>query len=360
MTSKGPVVDIHTHVYLTRYMDLLRSRSEVPRVLSLPSGEERLVILADEAKSSSDTSQGRPIGSEYYDISKKFEFMDQHGIDISVISLANPWLDFLGLGQAAPMARMLNTDIEKVCAESDGRLFAFGVLPLVEDSLAASTCVKEIENITSTSPHIRGIILGSRGFGHGLDDPVLDPVYSALEASGLMIFIHPHYGTGNHSFGPRSNGHVLPLALGFPFETTTAIARLILSGVLDRFPNLRILLAHSGGTLPFLAGRLDSCVAHDPQVASRLQLKPSEYLKKMYYDAVVYHDVGLKATAELVGEERVMFGTDHPFFPPLEGKEGEKWMSVTTNSAAVQAVLGEEAGEGVMGGNAVRILGLDR
>jgi predicted TIM-barrel fold metal-dependent hydrolase len=87
-----------------------------------------------------------------------------------------------------------------------------------------------------------------------------------------------------------------------------AISRLILAGTLDKFPELRILLAHSGGTIPFLAGRLDSCVAHDPTVRDRLNHEPSWYLKKLYYDGVGYHSPALKLAKELVGADRIMFG----------------------------------------------------
>lgn len=111
------------------------------------------------------------------------------------------------------------------------------------------------------------------------------------------------------SYGEAENGHVLPLALGFPFETTTSISRMILAGVFDQFPALKILVAHSGGTLPFLAGRLDSCVLHDPTVKDRLKLKPSEYLKKLYYDAVIYDSTALRHTIDFAGPDRVMFGT---------------------------------------------------
>lgn len=95
-----------------------------------------------------------------------------------------------------------------------------------------------------------------------------------------------------------------------PTETLLikAISRLILAGTLDKFPDLRILLAHSGGTIPFLAGRLDSCVAHDPAVRDRLKHEPSWYLKRLYYDGVGYHAPALKLARELVGADRIMFG----------------------------------------------------
>ena len=133
---------------------------------------------------------------------------------------------------------------------------------------------------------------------------------------------------------------------------------MILAGVFDRLPHLKMLLAHSGGTIPFLAGRLDSCVAHDHHVYSRLQKKPSEYLKNLYYDAVAYHSPALRCAVDLVGKDRFMFGTDHPFFPPIQGET--VWESVETNRQAIQQVFASKKDRDlIMGGNAARILGLE-
>ena len=103
------------------------------------------------------------------------------------------------------------------------------------------------------------------------------PFFKTVEELGQVIFLHPHYGVGTEHFG--GYGHALFLALGFTFETTTAVSRLICSGMLDSVPDLKLLLAHSGGTLPFLAGRLDSCVSGDPHLQGKLKHDPSVYLK---------------------------------------------------------------------------------
>lgn len=165
-------------------MDLLRARSKVPYVRSFPDNPDagdRLVILPAEDTES--TSRGRPIGAEYYDVDKKLSFMQAHGIDISVISLANPWLDWLPPDEAAETARKVNDDVERMCAEHEGKLFAFGTLPI---SAPAGEVVREIERLTSL-PHMRGIVMGTSGLGAGLDDPALDPIYAALEEQEQLI-----------------------------------------------------------------------------------------------------------------------------------------------------------------------------
>ncbi|THH16447.1 hypothetical protein EW146_g4207 [Bondarzewia mesenterica] len=382
------VVDIHTHVYLPRYASVLRSRTAAPRIFSrsAPSGqtEDRLVILDNEP------SGGRPIGPQYWDRDEKLKFMDKHGIDISIVSTANPWLDFLSFSAAQTLARELNADLESYCSTSPiisspsatplKRLYGFGLLPLVPGAPSASL-PSAVTDLAASHPHIRGVILGTRGAGKGLDDPELEPLWAALAETGLVVFLHPHYGVGGQSWGDLDNGHVLPLALGFPFETTTAITRVILAGVLDRYPRLRILLAHSGGALPQLSSRLASCIAHDPVVASRLQHDARWYIGRLYYDAVAYGSAELGFVSDTVGRaarydqqngahkaavegernegsKRMLFGTDHPFFPPLN--DTDKWRSVVENLEAIDSVSGwsAEDKDGVQGGNALTLFNL--
>jgi aminocarboxymuconate-semialdehyde decarboxylase len=162
-------------------MTLLRSRNEVPYVKSFDSTGERLVILPAEDTAS--TSRGRPIGPEYYDVNEKISFMDVHGIDVSVISLANPWLDWLPSSSATETARRINDDTEAMCAASKGRLFAFATLPL---SAPIEEVVGEVGRVAKLT-HVRGVVMGSSGLGEGLDDPRLDPVWQSLEKEGMVI-----------------------------------------------------------------------------------------------------------------------------------------------------------------------------
>ncbi|KAI9779713.1 MAG: hypothetical protein M1839_007211 [Geoglossum umbratile] len=359
-----PVVDVHTHVYPPSFMDLLRSRTAVPYVRSFPpDASSRLIILpGEDSPSAPSTSRGRPIGPEYYDISKKIEFMDKHHIDISVISLANPWLDFLPASDAGPVAQRVNKEVNELCDQYPGRLFAFGTLPL---SAGREVIVEEVARL-SKMKYMRGVIMGTSGLGQGLDDLALDPIYEAVQEHQLTVFLHPHYGLTKEVFGLRASdyGHVLPLALGFPLETTIAVTRMLLSSVWDRFRTLSVLLAHSGGTLPFLAGRIESCIDHDNHLMSERNNSGRRSIwdilkNNIYLDAVIYSHVGLKAAVDASGWDRVMFGTDHPFFPPLEAKDSA-WPSVQTNYQAVKDAFGEnqEAANDVLGCNAMRLLRL--
>jgi aminocarboxymuconate-semialdehyde decarboxylase len=302
-----PLIDVHTHMYLPRYVALLRARTSLPYIVSRGQGD-RLIILPDEEADGS-TSAGRPIGSEFHDVDRKLAFMDQHNIAVSVVSSANPWIDFVTPEEAPALAAALNEDLEKICADSKGRLYGFGVLPLQRPE----TCAAELTRLAGYN-HMRGIIIGSAGRGEGIDDPAFEPIWATAEKLGLFVFVHPHYGVGHELFA--DTGHAMMLAMGFTFETSIAVARLILRGALERHPELKLLIAHAGGTLPYLAGRLDSCVKNDISRDFGLAKPPSHYLRQCWFDSIAYHPPALAALTAFANPEKIMFGTDHPFFRP--------------------------------------------
>ncbi|KAJ3524025.1 hypothetical protein NM208_g12215 [Fusarium decemcellulare] len=373
-SSSLRVVDIHTHMYPPSYIRILESRSAIPLVRKFPQASDpRLILLEAEVKALEEAENnpeakppGRPLTSHYASLAQKVHFMDTHKIAISVISLANPWLDFLEPSEAGDIAKSVNEEFSTMCSQHQGRLFFFGTLPL---TATLETVIASIEHLQQLK-YCRGVILGTSGLGKGLDDPDLLPIFEALAKKQLTIFLHPHYGLPNDVWGPRASaeyGHVLPLALGFPMETTIAVTRMYLAGVFDKVPDLRMILAHSGGTLPFLAGRIESCIMHDGQLVGEGKVTKSrrtvwDVLKEqVYLDAVIYSEVGLQAAIQASGADRLMFGTDHPFFPPLTSDEQGEWESVGLNAKAAAQAVGEDTQDykAIMSMNAIKILRLD-
>lgn len=338
-------------MYTPLYMDILRKRQDIPRVVNI-QGLDRLIILPGEDKEIT-TSSGRAIGQEYWNVDSKIKFMDNHGISTSVISLANPWLDFLEGNAAASTAQELNDELQNICENSKGRLLGFATLPVRNPKAA----IAEIFRLKSMKC-IKGVILGTPGAGKGLDHIDMREMLQAIAESGLLIFLHPHYGVGNEHY--HDSGHALFLALGFPFETTVSISRLIVSGTLDQVPNLKILVAHAGAALPSLIGRLDSCCYHDTAISNRLLKKPSEYFKDLYFDAIAYSKEGLDALISFVGPDRLVFGTDNPFFPPpnVADVTSAEWPSTQKVYATIDALENTVVQKKILHGNARRILGI--
>lgn len=335
MTSE--VVDVHSHLYLRSYVELLKARTQIPKIVGEP-GDERFVIFPEEDRD--DDSGGRPMGPAYWDVAEKLAFMDRFGIARTVVSLGNPWLDPFGAEQSLAAARALNAEIAELPTDSDGRILGMGVLPTqIDDAVAVAAEV-------AGSPTLVGIVTGPRICGRTLDDAALEPLWDELERTHVPLMIHPHYAAAVEDL--RGFGHALPVSLGFPFETTIAVARLVFAGVLARHPDLRIVASHGGGTLPYLAGRLDAGWTSDPSLKEHLPHPPSRDLARLYLDAVLYHSRAMRTAAELVGTSRMAFGTDHPF-------------SVADPRANLDAIGAEFTGDdqkSVLHGTALALFGL--
>lgn len=299
------IIDLHTHLYPASYLKALERNPGLPRVVREGEGYQ-FEIFADEVVRRPDgVRPGRVMGPEYHSVSDKLRFMDVHGIDRSVISLGNPWLDPFQSSESVDLARRLNDEFEDMAVKSGGRLLAYAVLPMHEMGAALA----ELNRI-ERHRHLVGVSLGTRPFGARLDDSMLEPLWSELARRRLITFVHPHYGLGLEEMG--GYGHILPVGLAFVFETTAAFSRLVLSGVLRRHPTLTLLAAHSGGTLPFVSARLDnSWRAEEDSVFG--QEAPSADLGRIYYDSLSYSSHAIGATLEFAGAEHMVFGTDHPF-----------------------------------------------
>ena len=303
MTVAGKrIIDVHSHYYPRWYVDLLKARTRIPRV-SEDDGVERFVIFPEEEEPG---HGGRVIQEDFWSLDAKLAFMDRFGIDQTILSLGNPWLDPFEEDGGLETARFFNADAALRRGETGGRILGMGALPGhgVDNVVTIIDEVGQMEDLF-------GVVTGTRIAGLTFDDPALDPVWGALERSGVPVLVHPHHGSAMDEL--EGFGHAMPVAVGFPLETTIALARLVYAGVLHRFPGVRLVGSHGGGTIPFLAGRLDAGWRSDPELIDRMPTPPSAVLDRLFLDAVLYHPRALLAAADLVGVDHLMFGTDHPF-----------------------------------------------
>lgn len=265
-------VDAHSHIYPQSYVDLLRARESIPRIRQHESADYFVIFPEEEAVG---PTGGRRFDSSYTSLDEKLEFMDRTGIDRSVVCLGNPWLDPLNGPDSPDIARMVNKELSGYEAATRGRVVCMGVLPSnhVPDAVAA------VRDVTRTAG-LYGIVTGTLICGLTLDDAGLDPLWAALEHHQIPVFVHPHYAAAVDNLG--GFGHALPVSVGFPFETTIAVARLVFAGVLYRYPGLKMLVAHGGGALPTLAGRMDAAWRSDPTTHVRLPEPPSASVARLY------------------------------------------------------------------------------
>ncbi|MCE2530526.1 MAG: amidohydrolase family protein [Acidimicrobiia bacterium] len=295
-------IDVHTHFYPSSYLAALERRRDIPRVYR-DGAVRRFVIFPEEH---ADPRIGRPIEDGWWTVAGKVGFMEENAISQSVISLGNPWLEPFEGQEAIEVAREVNNELGALEEITDGRLVGLGALPAtgVDDVLAEIAAIDE-------HPSLRGIVTGPRITHLQLDDPELESVWDELESRNLPVLLHPQDGIGLDIL--EGYGHVLPVGVGFPMETTAVVSRLVFGGVLFNHPGLKIIVSHGGGTLSALVGRLDAAWRSDEIGRTRLPEPPSRSIARLYIDAITYAPGPLHASIAMVGQDRIMFGTDHPF-----------------------------------------------
>ncbi|MEN9783188.1 MAG: hypothetical protein RJA24_531 [Pseudomonadota bacterium] len=238
--------------------------------------------------------------------SRRIGEMDEQGIDMEALSI-NPLWYRAPRDLAAEVIRVQNEKLAEWCGMYPDRFVAFASVALQHSDLAVEQLVHGVKKLG-----LRGAAVGASVDGKEFSDPVFHPFWAKAEELGVLIFIHPQ---STPQLKPRFKGNGwLSNTIGNPLDTTIALSHLIFEGTLDRFPGLKICSAHGGGYLPSYAPRSDQSLRVAPEMDTgvKLKKKPTEYLRDMYYDTLVFTDEALRHLAAEVGYDRLVIGTDHP------------------------------------------------
>jgi aminocarboxymuconate-semialdehyde decarboxylase len=287
----------------------------------------------------------RVVGPEGWAPSARLRGMDDAGVARHVVSPAPfTFLYDAPPDEAADICRFQNEALVEFRRADPDRLLGFGVVPL-QDPTAA---VEELRHVAAQG--LQGVAIGTEVAGLHLGDPGFFEVYEAAAALGLAIFIHPQ----EDSVDPALERAGLGFGCGYPLATTAAAAQLAWSGVLDRFPDLRICLAHGGGALPSLVGRLGLGWERLAGRAGRLRMHPREALARFWTDSLTYDPEVLRLVLSLVGPGHVVLGTDFPF-AAQETPAGR-----VVREAESRSIVSAEESSRILSRNALTLLGLDR
>lgn len=326
-------VDVHTHAMP---MPVLRWLADLG--LADISGAADEVIRLDSRVSGVGDRVPLPLARSQHDAGARLAEMDDAGISHHVVSMP-PFL-FCSTAEDGDLVREViargNDELAAYAADGHGRLIALGSVPLGWPGAAAQArrCLDDLQ--------MGGIAIGSRGAGRDLDDPVHDELWELLAGRRAFVFLHPSGVPDGH----RLRDFYLAQLAGYPMETALAAARLIFGRVLERF-ELTLCLAHGGGCLPAIRGRLDMGW-RNKDVARTTAQPPSAYADRLYYDTAVFSPVLLQRLVEDVGADHVLLGTDHPF----ELRDADPLSSVAA------AKLPAEQERAVLWDNAAGLLGL--
>jgi predicted TIM-barrel fold metal-dependent hydrolase len=244
----------------------------------------------------------------FIEIDKRLAVMDAQAVDMEVLSI-NPFWYGSDRDLAGQIVKLQNEKLAELCTSKPDRFAAFASLTLQAPDLA----VQELETAIRKQG-LKGAAIGGTVNGEAFSDPKFHPVWAKAEELGVPLFIHP---TGIPELAKRLAGNGwLGNTIGYPLETTIALSHLIFEGTFDRFPKLKVIAAHGGGYLPSYADRSDhACLVSPTSCNPNIQLKqaPTEYLKQIYFDSLVFTPEAIRHLVAQVGAGQVVLGSDYPY-----------------------------------------------
>jgi aminocarboxymuconate-semialdehyde decarboxylase len=274
---------------------------------------------------------------------RRIREMDEQGIDVEALSI-NPFWYRMDRDLVSKLVTIQNDALAGFCATYPDRFVAFASVALQYPDLA----IQQLEHAVKKLG-LRGAAVGGSVAGEEFADPKFHPFWAKAEELNVLIFIHPQ-STPDLANRFKGNGW-LANTIGNPLDTTIALSHLIFEGTLDRFPGLKICSAHGGGFLPSYAPRSDNClrVAPDLDTGVKLKKKPTEYLRDMYYDTLVFTSEALRHLAAEVGVDRLVIGTDHPI--PWQAHSVDHILNAPGFTDAERRMM--------LGDTAAKLLGID-
>jgi aminocarboxymuconate-semialdehyde decarboxylase len=285
-------IDVQSHILPEWFVKLMAARRRSPRVIG--KGRDRVLEVG--------SWRGKVL-PKLTDIAPKLQQMDAAGIDLTVLSQQMPGPEMLGRdGPAA--ARRMNDSIAGICRQHPDRFVGLCTLPLQDMKASMAELTRCMEKL-----NMRGVLLYSNVAGKMLDDPRFAPLFARAEAEGFPLFLHPTYPV----VAEHTAAYELTAGVGFMFDTTLAAIRLIMNGTFERHPRLQFVLPHTGGTLPYLIGRIDHQVTALGRGAENIRKPPSEYLKAMWTDTVAPGPLNLDFALRFWGADKILFASDHPW-----------------------------------------------
>jgi aminocarboxymuconate-semialdehyde decarboxylase len=326
-----PVIDFHNHFYPPAYLDALRSGSSAVQVEIDADGNPRIYYPGDY----------NIAVPGHRDIDYREQVLQDHGVDTQVVTLTTPGTHVETPATAVKFAALVNDAFAGIVGNKRGRFSALATLPL-NDPVAS---VAELRRACSQLG-LRGAMLFSNVNGVGLDDRRFWPIYEAADELGAVLYIHPTHPVGVEAM---TDYWLMPL-VGFLADTTLAAAKIVFSGVVERFPRIQWALCHMGGAIPYLAERLDRGFEAFSECRANISRPPTEYLKRFYYDTVNFNPQAIQLAIAFAGVDRILAGSDYP----------HQIGSIPKMLSSIHALnLSETDRAAILGGNAARLLGLD-
>lgn len=325
------VIDVHTHMYTPRWLELLRAKGG-------PDYEVKASLDGPDTMYYRGGTFG-PLHDGHFDYDLRVRNMKAAGVDLAIVTLSAPSAFFGDEAVSVEAARVANDDFAAAATAHPDHVRWMATLPWEYPAAAEA----ELERACALGA-VGVFTLGNIN-GRHLVDPLFAPVWQAIDDRALPVLLHPTVPAGADAL--ELSQFAMNGSIGFMIDTSVAVVRMIHEGFLDRYANLKLIVGHAGATLPYLAGRLDRVYETTKRAKVNIDRPPSAYLRGLYYDAVCYRQEALEMCIGVGGDSQVLYGSDYPF----------NFGDMTGCLARVDA-LPAAARDKVRSGNAVRVFGL--
>lgn len=298
------IIDFHGHLVPEVFMEDLRAGRFAPAV-TVEQGEKWEVLVKQGASRDAGTAKRNRLPRETFDVDLRLAWMNDAGVDKQILSALTGMTFYdLDAGLNREIAAALNDGLADLARKMPDKFACMANVPLQDPPAAA----QELERAVGLG-HL-GVKIGTNVAGRNLDDPALDVFWAKAASLDVPIFIHPGDIIGAQD---RMKDYYLHNLISNPLDTTIAVACLIFGGVLDRFPGLKIILAHLGGYAPWIRGRWQHGyeIREEPKV--RGAKSPDNYLGRLYYDTVIHNPDCLEFAVKTLGPDQILYGTDCPW-----------------------------------------------
>ena len=286
--------DLHTHFYTEAFFQTIRDLPSEFSFGASPSGQTIITYRGARFFGVTDAMT---------DVYKRLGDMDRTGIDVEVVSLSTPNVFFTDAEHQPQVARMINDSYAELIATHPTRFKGFASIPMDAPDAALAELHRAIDELK-----LNGVILLSNIGGKPLTSPEYRPFFAEANRMKLCIFLHPMIPANSDAF----REYVLGPIIGFPFDTSLAVARMCYDGMFAEFPDIKWIIGHLGGAVPYLMERMDNGYRDFPECQAKIDQLPSFYLKQLYYDTVSFSPHTLMMVRNMVGADHMVMGSDYP------------------------------------------------
>ena len=322
-------LDVHCHFFPKAFLDAARGPNTLQsKIERRADGQEHLVCPGNF---------DHPLTPDFYAAGQMLADMDSAQISMAAISSAPPTLSYWAeAGAAGELASRLNESIAERVAEYPGRFLGLATVPLQDIAASVAEAKRAINELG-----LHGFQIGSNVDGKNLSHPDYYPLFETIAELDAPVFVHPYIPAGEE----RMQDYYLHNLLGMVAETGLAIASVIYGGILERWPNLKIIFAHAGGVFPYVVGRMDhGYKVRSQECAAAIPHPPGHYLRQVYFDCMSFHPLALRYLVDMVGADHVMIGSDYPFdMGPIGGPVAEVLANPHLSDEEKEQICGKTA-----------------